>query len=159
MAYLLDLKTIIRISHQHREQGKRVVLTHGTFDLLHLGHILFLKKSKKLGDILIVGADSDRRIKEIKGTSRPILNQKERLALLAELNIIDFIFIIDHKEPGNEPFLQLYKKINPNYVTYGSTFPHKKKLRKKIEGIKFIEIRLRINTSSTSKIIKYILEN
>jgi D-beta-D-heptose 7-phosphate kinase/D-beta-D-heptose 1-phosphate adenosyltransferase len=73
MGYLLNESTIITIAHQLRTQNKKVIFTHGTYDLFHAGHSYFLTKSKKLGDVLIVGIESDKRVEKFKGKGRPII--------------------------------------------------------------------------------------
>jgi D-beta-D-heptose 7-phosphate kinase/D-beta-D-heptose 1-phosphate adenosyltransferase len=103
----------------HRN-GKRIVFTHGAFDLLHYGHLSFLRKSKKLGDVLIVGIESDKNVSSYK-PGRPIITQKRRLELLSELNCVDICFINKEKlKPDTyEPF---YHDLKANVVTAGRNF-------------------------------------
>ena len=74
------------------------IWTNGCFDILHIGHIKMLQYARSLGDNLIVGIDSDRRVKELKGDSRPINNQDDRKELLLALSCVDNVFIFDSKE-------------------------------------------------------------
>jgi cytidyltransferase-like protein len=74
-----------------REAGKTVVFTNGCFDILHPGHIHTLTQAKALGDVLIVGINSDASVKRLKGERRPILNQNERTVMLAALEAIDYV--------------------------------------------------------------------
>jgi rfaE bifunctional protein nucleotidyltransferase chain/domain len=79
--------------------GKTVVWTNGCFDLLHVGHIRNFRDAKALGDILIVGINSDASVRAIKGDSRPIVNQTERAELIAALEMVDYVTIFDESTP------------------------------------------------------------
>ena len=81
------------------ETGKTVVWTNGCFDLLHVGHIRSLRDAKALGDILIVGVNSDASVRAIKGDSRPIINQADRAELIAALEMVDYVTIFDESTP------------------------------------------------------------
>src|SRR3954454_18423297 len=76
-----------------RGLGQRIVLTSGSFDLIHLGHVKYLAKAKELGDVLVVGVDSDRKIREGKGEDRPLVPERERLEMLAHQRPVDLIFL------------------------------------------------------------------
>jgi D-beta-D-heptose 7-phosphate kinase / D-beta-D-heptose 1-phosphate adenosyltransferase len=82
-----------------RQQGKRIVFTNGCFDLLHPGHIHTLVQARALGDVLIVGLNSDESVKRLKGNKRPILDQMERAAILAALEAIDYVTIFSDDTP------------------------------------------------------------
>ena len=84
-----------------------VVATNGCFDILHVGHIRSLQKAKKLGDILVVGINSDSSVKKLKGNDRPINSQNERAEILAALGCVDLVTIFD--EESAEKFLELFK--------------------------------------------------
>jgi rfaE bifunctional protein nucleotidyltransferase chain/domain len=79
--------------------GKIVVWTNGCFDLLHVGHIRSFRDAKALGDILIVGINSDASVRSIKGDSRPIIDQKDRAELIAALEVVDYVTIFDESTP------------------------------------------------------------
>jgi D-beta-D-heptose 7-phosphate kinase/D-beta-D-heptose 1-phosphate adenosyltransferase len=79
--------------------GKTVVWTNGCFDLLHVGHIRSLRDAKALGDILIVGVNSDASVRSVKGDSRPIVNQTDRAELIAALEMVDYVAIFDESTP------------------------------------------------------------
>ncbi|MCL6582854.1 MAG: adenylyltransferase/cytidyltransferase family protein [bacterium] len=95
--YLIrKLKTREELSHLSKElraEGKRIVLANGCFDLLHVGHIRYLQGAKELGDILIVGLNSDQSARILKGQSRPLFPQDERAEMLAALACVDYITI------------------------------------------------------------------
>jgi rfaE bifunctional protein nucleotidyltransferase chain/domain len=79
--------------------GQRIVLTSGSFDLIHLGHVKYLAKAKELGDVLVVGVDSDRKIRDRKGEDRPLVPQQERLEMLAHQRPVDLIYLkVDEDE-------------------------------------------------------------
>src|SRR5580698_7958957 len=80
-------------------RGEKVVWTNGCFDLLHVGHIRGFRDAKALGDILIVGINSDASVRGIKGDSRPIVNQEERAELIAALEMVDYVTIFDEPTP------------------------------------------------------------
>jgi len=92
----------------------KVVFTNGCFDVLHRGHIEYLKESKKLGDYLIVGINSDASVKKLKGEDRPLYNQWDRKFFLEELRCVDEVIIFDEDTP-----VELIKKIKPDILTKG----------------------------------------
>ena len=85
--------------------GKKLVVTNGCFDLLHVGHTSFLKEASALGDVLLVGCNSDRSVRELKGSSRPINTQEDRVVVLSALRSVDAISIYDEEDACN--FLEL----------------------------------------------------
>ena len=97
--------------------GFKIVLTMGTFDLLHIGHARYLERAKQRGDILIVGIDSDEKVRTRKGTYRPIVPQDERLEVLAHVRHVDLLFV----KNLNDPHWQLLKTIRPDVLIATST--------------------------------------
>lgn len=93
---------------------KRVVFTNGCFDLLHVGHVLYLEKARSLGDVLIIGLNSDSSVKKLKGKSRPLVGQKNRARVLSAISCVDFIVIFSAPTP-----LNLIKKIKPDVLVKG----------------------------------------
>lgn len=93
---LAELEPIVR---SLRAAGRRIVLTNGCFDLIHVGHIQFLESARALGDCLIVAINSDESVRELRGAPRPLLPQNERAALLASLRSVDFVVIFDQLTP------------------------------------------------------------
>jgi len=88
-----------RIVEGLKTEGKRVVFTNGCFDLLHVGHVRYLEQAKALGDILIVGINSDRSVQDLKGPLRPILPVEDRAEILSGLGCIDYITVFDEPTP------------------------------------------------------------
>lgn len=98
-----------------RRGGKKVVFTNGVFDLLHPGHVRYLKQARSLGDALIVGLNSDRSVRAIKGPSRPITPEAERAELLAALACVDAVAIFDDDTPA-----EIIRKIQPDVLVKGA---------------------------------------
>jgi D-beta-D-heptose 7-phosphate kinase/D-beta-D-heptose 1-phosphate adenosyltransferase len=96
---LLSLETMVTIRNDYRRQGRQVVFTNGCFDLLHVGHVRYLAKARRLGDILIVGLNSDRSMRLIKGERRPLIPQQERAEVLAALDCVDHVLIFEETDP------------------------------------------------------------
>jgi rfaE bifunctional protein nucleotidyltransferase chain/domain len=84
-----------------RTNGKIVVFTNGCFDLLHRGHIYLLREAKALGDLLVVAINSDESVKAIKGPTRPILAETDRLELIASMEMVDYVLLFDEPDPYN----------------------------------------------------------
>ena len=98
----------------HRKQSKKIVFTNGCFDLIHPGHVDYLEKAKALGDILIVGINNDHSVATLKGSKRPICNQKDRCLILAALSSTDYIVLFAEETPIN-----LIKTIKPDILVKG----------------------------------------
>lgn len=100
-----------------RKPDGKVVFTNGCFDILHLGHARYLKEAKKLGDILIVGVNSDESVKRLKGEGRPINNEDVRMAMLAELDFIDYVIKF-----GDDTPYELIKAVSPDVLVKGGDY-------------------------------------
>jgi D-glycero-beta-D-manno-heptose 1-phosphate adenylyltransferase len=142
---------IIKIIEAAKAQGKIVVATNGCFDILHLGHLKYLERSKALGDILVVGLNSDASVKKLKGESRPINSGTDRAALLLGLKPVDHVIIFDELDASE--FLRMVK---PNIYTKGADYQAEslpeyaasQEIGAKIELIELVDGK------STSSIIK-----
>ena len=138
-----------------KREGKRVVFTNGCFDLLHVGHIRYLEKAKTLGDILVVGVNRDRSVKELKGPLRPLLPQEERMEFLSGLGCVDYVTLFDEPTP-----LELITALKPHVLVKGGDWSKETIVgRDVVEGaggevvvIPFVE------GSSTTHLIETILE-
>ena len=87
-----------------RRRGRKIVFTNGCFDILHAGHLASLEGSKRLGDLLVVGLNSDASVRGLKGNSRPVIGQDNRASLLAGLACVDVVVIFDSRDPrGADP--------------------------------------------------------
>ncbi len=109
----------------------RVVFTNGCFDILHVGHARYLRDAKMLGDVLVVGVNTDSSVKRLKGPERPIQNENDRAELLASLACVDFVTLFDEDTPR-----ELIEKIAPDILVKGGDWPVEK-----IEGSKFVLAR------------------
>ena len=92
---LLDLKSLVKLREQYRQEGKAVVWTNGCFDIFHAGHVGSLQAAKALGDILIVGLNSDRSVHQYKGPARPICPEQDRAAVLSAMESVDHVLLFD----------------------------------------------------------------
>lgn len=96
---IVTLKQLITIVNRLKKQNKKIVTTNGVFDILHLGHVKYLEDAKKLGDVLIVGVNTDASVKQIKGDDRPINDEKSRIGVLAGLESVDYVLLFNEKNP------------------------------------------------------------
>lgn len=150
-----SLATIRKISADLKAQGKRIVFTNGCFDLLHVGHVRYLQKAKRLGDVLIVGLNTDHSVKLIKGENRPIIPQKERAEVLASLGFVDYVVLFNEPDP-----LKIIKAIQPNILVKGADWDKNQIVGREIvkkAGGKVVRISLVPGVSST-KIIEKIIK-
>jgi D-beta-D-heptose 7-phosphate kinase/D-beta-D-heptose 1-phosphate adenosyltransferase len=146
---------LISILEDLRQQGKKIVFTNGCFDLLHVGHIRYLKEAKGYGDILIVAVNSDSSVKSIKGDKRPIVSQSERAEVLAALEMIDYVTMFDEGTPCN-----VIKKLQPDVLIKGGDWTVEKIVGKDIVekiGGKVLSIPFHKGASTTG-IIERVLE-
>lgn len=100
-----------------RRQRKKVVFTNGCFDLLHAGHVAYLQKARRLGDVLVVGLNSDSSVKRLKGKGRPILSQADRAKIIASLVCVDYVVIFGQDTP-----LNLIKNVKPDILVKGGDY-------------------------------------
>ena len=96
---LKSLDEIVEITAQARRNGQIVVFTNGCFDILHRGHVHVLRKAKAAGDLLIVGLNSDRSVKAIKGAARPVFPESDRIELIAAMEMVDYVLVFDEPDP------------------------------------------------------------
>ncbi|MCS6997795.1 MAG: D-glycero-beta-D-manno-heptose 1-phosphate adenylyltransferase [Aquificaceae bacterium] len=151
---VLSQGELLKVLEPLRENSK-IVFTNGCFDLLHAGHAHYLKKAKELGDLLVVGLNSDESVRRIKGRRRPILPQSLRAYLLDSLKPVDYVVIFEEDTPE-----KLIKAVRPHVLVKGADWEVEK-----IVGADFVlsyggEVR-RVEFEfdlSTSKIIDRILE-
>ena len=102
------------VLNSYRKQNKKVVFTNGCFDLLHIGHVRYLEQAKSLGDILIVGINSDLSVQKLKGPTRPIQNENDRAEILASLKAVDHTVIFTEETP-----LRLIQQVKPDLLVKG----------------------------------------
>lgn len=112
---ILCHKKLRKVRATLRKKHKKLVFTNGCFDLLHRGHIKYLAKAKKLGDYLLVAINSDSSIKKIKGSSRPLTNQRNRAEIISSLEMVDFVTIFYDSTP-----IRLIKLLKPDILVKGA---------------------------------------
>ena len=105
---------IASLADQARQDGKTIVFTNGCFDLLHRGHVHVLRQARASGDLLIVGINSDRSVRSIKGATRPILPEIDRVELIAAMEMVDYVVLFDEPDP-----YQLIAVIKPRVLAKG----------------------------------------
>jgi D-beta-D-heptose 7-phosphate kinase/D-beta-D-heptose 1-phosphate adenosyltransferase len=125
-----DAAQLSRECAEHRIRGKRVVLTNGCFDLLHVGHASYLEEAAALGDKLIVAINSDASVRRLKGPDRPVIGEQERAAMLAALGCVDHVVIFDEDTPH-----RLLEALRPDVLVKGGTYqPHEVVGREVVEA-------------------------
>ncbi|MFO8084078.1 MAG: D-glycero-beta-D-manno-heptose 1-phosphate adenylyltransferase [Desulfobacterales bacterium] len=137
-----------------RRFAKRIVFTNGCFDLLHAGHVRYLSEAKSYGDILVVGLNSDRSVRTIKGEKRPIISETQRAEVLAGLWCVDYVTLFHEPDP-----LTLIEKIQPDVLVKGADWTEDNIVGADIvkkSGGKVVRIQL-VPEISTSEIIRKIL--
>jgi rfaE bifunctional protein nucleotidyltransferase chain/domain len=136
-----------------RHEGKTVVFTNGVFDILHPGHVRYLQEARREGDALVVGVNSDRSVKAIKGPLRPINSEDERAEVLAALGCVDGVVIFDEDDPR-----QIIDRLQPDVLVKGADWAADRIIgRETVEarGGRVVRIEL-AEGYSTSAIIKKI---
>ena len=114
---ILDKERLLVKLTDWKEENKKIVFTNGCFDLIHLGHIEVIARSADLGDILIIGVNTDNSIKRLKGKNRPIVEEISRAKQIAALEFVDAVVLFDQDTP-----IDLIKVIKPNRITKGGDY-------------------------------------
>ena len=146
---IVSLKKLKSIVEKLKKQNKKIVFTNGCFDIIHIGHITLLKKAKSLGDILVVGLNSDESVKKLKGKERPIVPQNERAEILDSIKYVDYVVVFDELTP-----YKVITEIKPDIIVKGKDY----KLKEVVGwGIvpKIVRINL-VKDRSTTGIIEKI---
>lgn len=137
-----------------KKLSKTIVLAGGCFDILHLGHLRFLKAAKKQGDILIVALENDENVRRLKGKGRPVNSEKIRAENLLKTKLVNQILILPTLKTG-EDYLQMVQTIKPNIIAVTAGDPQLKNKQKQAEiiGAKVKIVIQRLSQYSTTKII------
>ncbi|MCO5250255.1 MAG: D-glycero-beta-D-manno-heptose 1-phosphate adenylyltransferase [Candidatus Kapabacteria bacterium] len=114
---LYDSADLANILQEKSEQGKKIVFTNGCFDILHAGHVKYLEQSKQLGDVLVIGLNSDDSVRRLKGDSRPVNNQMDRAIVLSALRAVDYVCFFNEDTP-----LELIMQLKPHIITKGGDY-------------------------------------
>ncbi len=147
------LLSLVDYLNAEREIGHRIVFTNGVFDILHAGHVQFLRQAKALGDVLVVGINSDRSTQRLKGAGRPINNERDRMALVAALDAVDAVVLFDEDTPT-----ELIRLLCPTFHVKGGDYadealPEAEAVR---AGGGQVVILPLVGTLSTSIVIQHI---
>jgi rfaE bifunctional protein nucleotidyltransferase chain/domain len=154
MGKLVGRGKLKRIRARYAAEGKKVVFTNGTFDILHRGHVEYLAAAKRLGDVLIVGLNTDASIRRIKGRGRPINRAADRAAVLTSLKNVDYVCFFREDTP-----LRLISEIVPDVLVKGADWTKHKIVGKDIverNGGKVRRVRLTPGRSTTGIIARVL---
>lgn len=155
MGKLVSQDEIIQIVREVQKEGKTFAATNGCFDILHVGHVRYLQKTKSLADYSIVMLNSDKSVKMIKGESRPINCEEDRAELLSALSCVDYVVLFEESSPAN-----LLEAIKPDIYTKGAdytleTLPEREIVVRNNIKVEFIEF---IQGKSTTNVINKCLK-
>lgn len=157
MNKIVGIDEAIKIANKLRKQNRRIVVVGGFFDILHLGHIKFLEKAKKWGDVIFVLLEEDSKAAKEKGENRPINSQQYRAKILSSIKSVDHIIMLKNMT-NNAAYDKLMVEIRPDVIaiTQGDLYiEHKKRQAKLVQGKVVCAIK-RIPNQSTTKYIKLI---
>ncbi len=115
MGRVVTTSALVRVRRALARQGRRVVFTNGTFDIIHRGHVEYLAAARRLGDVLVVGLNTDASIRRIKGKGRPINRNADRAAVLAALGCVDYVVFFGENTPG-----KLIRQLVPDVLVKGA---------------------------------------
>ena len=149
------LNELEEILNRHRKEDKKIVFTNGCFDILHVGHIEYLKFSRKQGDVLVIGLNTDRSVREQKGDKRPFVSEDERARLISALEDVDYVILFDDLTPE-----KLIRRVKPDVLVKGEDWKEKG-----VVGREFVEsyggkviLAPLVKDVSTTDIVSRILE-
>lgn len=156
MGEVVNLNQLLNIVSELKKQNKTIITTNGCFDIIHAGHVRYLRHAKELGDVLIVCLNSDESVQRLKGPTRPLNHEEDRAEVMSSLCSVDYVVIFGEDTPIN-----VLDKIKPNIHVKGGdytedTLPETKVIKEgggKIQFIPFVEGR------STTNIINKISQN
>ncbi|MCL5433001.1 MAG: adenylyltransferase/cytidyltransferase family protein [Patescibacteria group bacterium] len=157
MNKIVNIDQAVEISKKLNEQNKSIVLVGGCFDILHLGHVKFLNAAKKQGDVLFVIVESDEKIRNMKGNSRPINTQADRAEMLTYLIMVDYIVTIPFLKTDSD-YRDLIIRLKPDIIatTKGDPKRNLKEGHARAIGAKVVDVIEEIKDYSTTKVTKLI---
>ena len=160
MNRIIDTNKAIKISKKLKREGKKIILAGGCFDILHIGHIRFLEKAKKRGDVLFILLENDKSVKKIKGDDRPINTQEERAVVLSSLKPVDYVVNLSEMN-SNSDYDKLIINLKPDVI---ATTKKSKQVIHNIRQAKLVDAELalvvnRISNRSTTRLAELIAKN
>src|SRR4030042_3165316 len=154
MGRIVDLQELERFLPG--KSRARIVLTGGCFDILHIGHVKFLSEAKGAGDCLIILLESDQKVKKLKGSHRPVFNQRERAEMLSALRSVDLIVLLPMMEDDGD-YLNLVMKIKPDLIAVTEDDPqieNKRRQAREVGGeLKIVSLTKTFSASKLAKIL------
>jgi rfaE bifunctional protein nucleotidyltransferase chain/domain len=147
-------KALTIIINQEKDREKTVVTTNGCFDLMHVGHLRYLQAAKNLGDLLVVGVNSDNSVRELKGERRPLIPEDERAEMLAGLDCVDYVVIFPELDP-----ISLLSELKPDIHVKGGDYTIEQVIERQVveENGGRVIVGLNIEGKSTTNVIQTIL--
>jgi D-beta-D-heptose 7-phosphate kinase/D-beta-D-heptose 1-phosphate adenosyltransferase len=128
-AKLKPLGRLASLLKRERKKGRKIVFTNGCFDILHVGHVRYLQKARSLGDLLVIGLNSDASVRRLKGAERPVAREKDRAEVLGALSCVDHLVLFPDATPE-----RLIRAIRPDFLVKGGDWR-----KKDIVGSAFVE--------------------
>jgi len=156
LSKILELQDLIKVVHDLRKLGKKIVFTNGCFDILHVGHVRYLAAARSEGDVLVLGLNSDESVRSIKPENRPIVNQDQRAEVLAGLECVDYITVFNEPDP-----LKVITELKPDVLVKGADWIEKEIIGAdivKANGGKVVRVSV-VPEVSTSRIIQRIVKS
>ncbi|EKE02350.1 MAG: Protein RfaE, protein [uncultured bacterium] len=117
LGQVVNLDELLQLIQEHKRQGKKIVTTNGCFDIIHVGHVRYLKQARELGDILVVGLNTDESVRKLKGLTRPVNNENDRAEVMAALNPVDYVVLFNE-----ETAVELLGKIKTDIYAKGGDY-------------------------------------
>jgi len=152
---IMTREKIAVIAAKQKKKGKKIVFANGCFDILHVGHVRFLRGARAKGDILVLGLNSDASVRKLKGKGRPLVNQRDRAELMAAFEFVDYVTVF-----GEQTVEKTLRIIKPDYHAKGTDYTKdtvpEKDIAKEL-GIKIVIVGDKKN-HSTKDVIKTIVE-
>jgi len=150
--HIKTLEEITLLSKELKTRGKKIIFTNGCFDILHAGHVRYLETAKSYGDVLILGLNSDRSVKALKGDNRPINLELDRAYILAALEAVDYVVVFDDDTPYD-----LIKAVKPHVLVKGGDYEDKAVVGQDIaDELKLVQF---VDGKSTTKTIEKIQQS
>lgn len=117
MGEILKLKSLVGKLAKSRRKGERIVFTNGCFDIIHPGHVRVFRRAKSMGDILVVGLNTDASVRRLKGPSRPVSDEKSRAEVVSALGSVDYVVLFGEDTP-----VKIIKRIRPDVLVKGADY-------------------------------------
>jgi D-beta-D-heptose 7-phosphate kinase/D-beta-D-heptose 1-phosphate adenosyltransferase len=150
---VVPLGEIARLIRNHRIRGQKIVFTNGCFDLLHAGHLKIMREASRMGDVLVVGVNSDKSVRRLKGPGRPVVPEPERVELVAALSFVDYVVVFEEDTPR-----ALIEEVRPDVLVKGEDWRGKEVIGADVVQARGGTVRFvrQVNGLSTTDLINRI---